>query len=214
MIIENSKITFPKNMINKIRSDAPLYQTTENYGRSGGYYGDSEDSGRSYKSICIYVQNGLESEMELLKVLSKAIFKIQASNKRKYPLLIFGFGNTEYLQHKNNHFMLGYLNSWHYATKIAETIARISGNKPVKNAIIPELFPNTDIRSLYGGKTKIDQDDLLIIIGNKNEIILDDNLKMKISLRRNKLMKRTLLVQLNNNDVNFIYKPRELYFED
>ena len=214
MIIENSKITFPKNMINQIRSDAPSYQTSENYGRSSGYYGDSEDYGRSYKSICIYVQNGLESEMELLKVLSKAIFKIQASNKRKYPLLIFGFGNTEYLQHKNNHFMLGYLNSWHYATKIAETIARISGNKPVKNAIIPELFPNTDIRSLYGGKTKIDQDDLLIIIGNKNEIILDDNLKMKISLRRNKLMKRTLLVQLNNNDVNFIYKPRELYFED
>ena len=214
MIIENSKITFPKNMINKIRSDAPLYQTTENYGRSGGYYGDSEDYGRSYKSICIYVQNGLESEMELLKVLSKAIFKIQASNKRKYPLLIFGFGNTEYLQHKNNHFMLGYLNSWHYATKIAETIARISGNKPVKNAIIPELFPNTDIRSLYGGKTKIEQDDLLIIIGKKDEVLLDENLKKKISLRINKLMKRTLLVQINNNDVNFIYKPRELYFED
>ena len=214
MIIENSKITFPKNMINKIRSDAPLYQTTENYGRSGGYYGDSEDYGRSYKSICIYVQNGLESEMELLKVLSKAIFKIQASNKRKYPLLIFGFGNTEYLQHKNNHFMLGYLNSWHYATKIAETIARISGNKKVKKAIIPELFPKTDIRSLYSGKIKIEPDDLLIIIGYKDQFVLDERLKKRISHKKNKLKKRTLLVDLSNQNVDFIYKPKCLYFDE
>ena len=126
-------------------------------------------------------------------------------------LLVFGFGETEHLQHEKKYFDLGYANSWHNANKIAETIARISGNKPVKNAIIPELFPKADIRSLYGGKTKIEQDDLLIIIGNKDEVLLDENLKKKISLRINKLMKRTLLVQINNNDVTFNFRPKDFY---
>ena len=214
MIIENSKITFPKNMINKIRSDAPLYQTTENYGRSGGYYGDSEDYGRSYKSICIYVQNGLESEMELLKVLSKAIFKIQRNNKRLYPLLVFGFGDTEFLQHEKKYFDFGYVNSWHNANKIAETISRISGTKKVEMAIISELFPKTDIRSLYYGKTKIEPDDLLIIIGKKDEVSLDENLKKKNSHRINKLKKRTLLVEILTKNVCFNYKPMELFLNN
>ena len=205
---------FPSRLINRINQDAPSYQISENYGRRGGYYGDSEEYGSSYKSICIYVQNGLFNEIELFKVISKAVFKIQCDNKRKYPLLVFGFGKTEFLQHEKKYFSLGYVNSWHNANKIAETISRISGNKPVKNAIIPELFPKADIRSLYGGKTKIEQDDLLIIIGNKDEVLLNENLKEKIKNRKNKLKKRTLLVELSNQNVDFIYKPSNLYFNE
>ena len=212
--MESSEIKFPNNLLHRVNQDVPSYQISENYGRRGGYYSDSEEYGKSYKSICIYIQNGLSNEIELFKVISKAVFKIQCDNKRKYPLLVFGFGKTEFLQHEKKYFSLGYVNSWHNANKIAEAISRISGNKPVKNAIIPELFPKADIRSLYGGKTKIEQDDLLIIIGKKDEILLNENLKKKISLRINKLMKKTLLVQINNNDVNFIYKPRELYFDE
>jgi hypothetical protein len=209
--MEEIKIKFPSRLIHKINQNAPSYQTSENYGRSGGYYGGSEEYGRSYKSISIYVQNGLYDQIELFKEISQSIFKIQSNNKRKYPLLVFGFGETEHLQHEKKYFDLGYANSWHNANKIAETIARISGNKPVKNAIIPELFPKSDIRSLYGGKTKIEQDDLLIIIGKKDEVLLDENLKKKISLRINKLMKRTLLVQINNNDVTFNFRPKDFY---
>jgi len=209
--MEEIKIKFPSRLIHKINQNAPSYQTSENYGRSGGYYGGSEEYGRSYKSISIYVQNGLYDQIELFKEISKSIFKIQSNNKRKYPLLVFGFGETEHLQHEKKYFDLGYANSWHDANKIAETIARISGNKRVNNAIIPELFPKADIRSLYGGKTKIEQDDLLIIIGKKDEVLLDENLKKKISLRINKLMKRTLLVQINNNDVTFNFRPKDFY---
>jgi len=202
--MEKIRIIFPSRLIHKISQDSPSYQAGEIYGRS-------EEYGRSYKCISIYVQNGLYDQIELFKEISQSIFKIQSNNKRKYPLLVFGFGETEHLQHEKKYFDLGYANSWHDANKIAETIARISGNKRVNNAIIPELFPKADIRSLYGGKTKIEQDDLLIIIGKKDEVLLDENLKKKISLRINKLMKRTLLVQINNNDVTFNFRPKDFY---
>ena len=90
--MEEIKIKFPSRLIHKINQNAPSYQTSENYGRSGGYYGGSEEYGRSYKSISIYVQNGLYDQIELFKEISKSIFKIQSNNKRKYPLLVFGFG--------------------------------------------------------------------------------------------------------------------------
>ena len=102
--MEKDKITFPNYLIQKISRDAPTYQISENYGRRGGYYGDSEEYGKSYKSICIYVQNGLCNETELFKIIAKSIFKIQSNNRRKYPLIVFGFGNTFNLQHENKFF--------------------------------------------------------------------------------------------------------------
>ena len=79
--MEEIKINFPSRLIHKISQNAPSYQTSENYGRSGGYYGGSEEYGRSYKSISIYVQNGLYDQIELFKEISKSIFKIQSNNK-------------------------------------------------------------------------------------------------------------------------------------
>jgi len=63
---------------------------------------------------------------------------------------------------------------------LEKNITRISGNNTVRQAIIPELFPKTDMRSLYSGKIKIEKDDLLIIIGRKNEVIFSEDLKNKI----------------------------------
>ena len=212
--MEEIKINFPSRLIHKISQNAPSYQTSENYGRSGGYYGGSEEYGRSYKSICIYIQNGLSNEIELFKVISKAVFKIQCDNKRKYPLLVFGFGKTEFLQYEKKYFDFGYTNSWHNANSVAEAISRISGTEKVEMAIMPELFPKTDIRSLYYGKTKIEPDDLLIIIGKKDEVSLDENLKKKNSHRINKLKKRTLLVEILTKNVCFNYKPMELFLNN
>ena len=141
MKVSKNNIKFPNRLLHKINQDAPLYQSGENYGRRGDYYGGSDEYGRSYKSICIYIQNGLKNEKELFKVISKSIFKIQSSNKRKYPVLVFGFGNTKFLQYEKKYFDFGYVNSWHNANKVAETISRISGINKVKMAIIPELFP-------------------------------------------------------------------------
>ncbi len=184
--MESSEIKFPNNLLHRVNQDVPSYQISENYGRRGGYYSDSEEYGKSYKSICIYIQNGLSNEIELFKVISKAVFKIQCDNKRKYPLLVFGFGKTEFLQHEKKYFDFGYTNSWHNANRVAETISRISGTNKVEMALIPELFPKTDIRSLYSGKINIERDDLLVIIGYKNQFALDEELKKRISHKKNK----------------------------
>jgi|TARA_B100000315_G_scaffold107815_1_gene98930 hypothetical protein len=209
--MESSEIKFPNNLLHRVNQDVPSYQISENYGRRGGYYSDSEEYGKSYKSICIYIQNGLSNEIELFKVISKAVFKIQCDNKRKYPLLVFGFGKTEFLQHEKKYFDFGYTNSWHNANRVAETISRISGTNKVEMALIPELFPKTDIRSLYSGKINIERDDLLVIIGYKNQFALDEELKKRISHKKNKLKKRTLLVEVSDQNVEFIYKPVDFY---
>ena len=89
--------------------------------------------------------------------------------------------------------------------------SRISGNNTVREAIIPELFPKTDIRSLYSGKTKIENDDLLIIIGGKNEVFFSEDLKNKIKLS---IKKHILLVEIENKNVNCFFKPKELNFSN
>ena len=201
--MEKDKITFPNYLIQKISRDAPSYQISENYGRRGGYYGDSEEYGKSYKSICIYVQNGIGNETELFKSIAKAAFKIQSSNKRKYPLILFGFGNTSNLQHENKFFDFGYISDKHKVNRVAETMSRISGNNTVTKAIIPELFPKVDIRSLYSGKIKIDDDDLLIIVGKKNEVFFDKKIEFKL---KNKIRKRILFVEICKDNIHWQYK--------
>ena len=63
MIVEKNKIVFPNQLLGRIRRDAPSYPAGEDSGRRSGYYGGSEEYGSSYKSICIYVQNGLSEEI-------------------------------------------------------------------------------------------------------------------------------------------------------
>lgn len=201
MEIKNIKI--PNSIIRRIIREAPTYTVSENYGRTGGYYGDSDEYAKSYKSICIYVQNGLEEKIDLFKIIAKAIFKIQINNCRKYPLLVFGFGDTKNLQHENKYFDLGYSNDVYNYNKIAKTISRISGKRTVGQAIIYELFPKTDVRSLYHGKIRIDKDDLLIIIGKKNEVFFNSKLKLKLN---SQIKKHILFVELYQGNIEFHFK--------
>ena len=141
--------------------------------------------------------------MELFKSIAKAAFKIQSSNRRKYPLIVFGFGNTSNLQHENKFFDFGYISDKHNVNIVAETMSRISGNNTVTKAIIPELFPKVDIRSLYSGKIKIDDDDLLIIVGKKNEVFFDKKIEFKL---KNKIRKRILFVEICKDNIHWQYK--------
>jgi hypothetical protein len=204
------KVKFPNQIIQKLQNNAPSYDAGENYGRRGGFYGDSEESAAGYKSICIYVQNGLDEYLDLFKEIAKGVFKIQSNHVNKYPLLVFGFGNTDHLQHEKKFFDFGYLNDSLNSTKVAETIARISGPTPCVPAIIPELFPKTDLRSLYSGKIKIEREDLLIIIGRENEVFLNETLKDKFNEH---LKKQVLLVEIGNEGVAFKIKGVEFDFK-
>ena len=72
-------------------------------------------------------------------------------------------------------------------------------------AIIPQLFPKTDMRSFYHGKIKIDKDDLLVIIGREDEVFLSESLQEKI---RGKLKKQVLSVEIGQNEVAFKTKEK------
>jgi len=174
-----------------------------------GTYDESSEYARSYKSVIIYVQNGLADHIELFKVIAKSIFTIQSTGARKYPLLVFGFGSTKDLQHEKKYFDFGYLNDKYNIEKVAQTISRISGHNSNKNSIIPALFPKTDMRSLYSGKTKIENDDLLIIIGKENEVLFNSELKHKIN---RSIKNHILFVDVDMEEVKWHFGKFEIQF--
>ncbi len=186
----------PISILSKIERQKPSYSIGNDYASS-------------YKSVIIYVQNGLAAEVELFKTIAKAIFTIQKSGSRKYPLLVFGFGDTEYLQHESKYFDFGYVNDSSNINKVAETISRISGTGIVRRAVIPVLFPKTDVRSLYHGKINVENDDMLIVIGSKDEVFFLCGLKNRI---KSNIKKHILLVEIGNENIKYIFKPQELKF--
>jgi hypothetical protein len=191
----------PKHIIYKIQSAAPSYSYDNESLRRVEDFSVSDEERHGYKNIIIYVQNGLGDKIDLFKEIVYGIFKIQANSSRRYNIFTFGFGKTQSLQHENKLIKdLGYPFETINYNKIAEIISRISGLERINPAIINELFPQTGVTSLYHGKTKIENHDLLIIIGNKNEVFLGDNLKDKI---KSDLMKRMLFVEIDNNEVTY-----------
>ncbi len=198
----------PESVVMKIKRNAPTYAASFDDGRREGYYGGYDSYGSSYKGICIYVQNGLEQSTDLFNAIARVVFRIQSSNKRQYPLIVFGFGSTDHLQHEKKYFPLGFVSSSGSWPKIAETIARISGPAPAIPATIPELYPKTDIRSLYQGKTRINDDDLLIIIGKKGEVFLEKGLERQMTSTRKK---RILRVEIGPEVIAY-YTASELSF--
>jgi hypothetical protein len=199
---------FPAKIILKLMHAAPSYAVTENYGRRMGFYGDADETDSGYKSICIYVQNGLSEYNDLFKDVARGIFRIQSENRRKYPLIVFGFGKTNHLQHVGKYFEMGFLNDSLSVSKIAEELSNISGSVSCSPAIIPEFFPKTGLLSLYSGKTRIEGDDLLIIIGHENEVFFNDTLQDKLTYS---LKKRILLIEITKADVS--YKISNFDFE-
>ncbi len=200
----------PQIILRKIKSEAPLVTVSENYGRRSGYYGADDESSRAYYSVLIYVQKGLGDEEELFKQVVKLLLRVQKDAGIKYPLLPMSFGWGEELHHEKKYFDLGYLNDWMLDAKIAKVLSRISGIEPSDSpAIIPALFPKTDIRSLYSGKTKVDDKDLLVIIGKRGEVFFDAKLDPKM---KSKIRKHILFVELNDGTVQWYFKNYEPKF--
>lgn len=201
----------PSSIIRKLKRYAPSYTVSENYGRKSGYSGDYDESSRSYDRILVYVQNGLSEKTDVFKSIVNGVFEVQSSNMKKYSLCVFGYGSTEYLQHEKKKFDLGFINSNHNIGLIAKTIARISGNQNPKTAIIPKLFPKKENRIPYSGTSRIDQGDLLVIIGEANKIQFNEKLKQKIKLS---IRKHILFVEIGDGKVIYKTNPQEItYYE-
>ena len=203
-------LKLPHNIISRLRTDAPSRETG-GWGRRYGDFSDlDEHESMGYNSVCVYVQNGLAKYVELFKGIAIGIFNIQRGNNQKYPLIVFGFGDTKQLQHENKYFDFGYTNDIYNTKEVAETIARISGDTHISPAIIPKLFPKVGIRSLYEGKIKVDSQDLLIIIGNKGEVFFNTELKGRLNYG---IRKHMLYIEIESDKINYHIKPA-LEFKD
>lgn len=203
MISENFKI--PNQLVNKIANNAPSHTSSENGYRRLGQFEDYNEEASGYKTICIFVQNGLFEETNVFIEISKAIFMFQRGNAREYQVFIFGFGQTPTLQHQKQFFTFGkYVGDSSNYKKVAEIISKVSGQTDVNPAIIPEFFPKSDFTTLYGyNKTKIDREDLLIIIGRKDQVSLHSDLEQQMT---NKIYKQTLYVELQDDAIQYNYR--------
>lgn len=205
------KLEIPKRIIRKIKSKAPCFSYGENFNRYSGVVSEGHETSCQYKNIIIYIQEGHYEKKDFFEKLIKGISKIQSNRSKKYRLFIFGIGNSKQLQHNGKYFELNYSKIKSQKEKIIEELSEISQNKKCSKAIIYELFPKSQGKNFYTSRTKINKEDLLIIIGNKNEVFISENLKseLKISIR-----KHVLLIEFDKNELNYIFYPKELNYNN
>ncbi|ALO17450.1 hypothetical protein L21SP5_03857 [Salinivirga cyanobacteriivorans] len=199
------KTEIPYRILSDLKYYAPSFSKE---GDSRGYgYDEYEETYRSYKSVLVLVQKGLANYSDVFSAVADTIIKIQEEPGRKYPIIVASFGDKEHLEHEGKYFEMGYMYDRYQDTEIAKCMSQLSTEEEVCPATIPELFPKTDLRSLYDGKSTLPDEDILIIVGKKNEVFFHSNLKEKI-IRRSK-ERCTLLVEIDANDVNWVFKKFE-----
>lgn len=194
----------PRLLLRKITQTAPTH--TINY--------DSEEydvTFSSFESVLVYIQKGLEGYTNLVREVVKLILKVQYPSGRRYPLIPFSFGNEKTLTNERKYFELGYISDSNIYIKISEALIRLSTSIEVNHAVIPELFPQTDIRDLYRGKIKVTDKDLLVIIGKKDQVYFDISTKPILKL---KIKKHILFVEIDGDIINWVFKNYTPLFND
>jgi hypothetical protein len=209
--MNNLPFKVPSRIISALQSNAPSHSAGQ---RTNGYgtYRDDGNTYSGYNSVVLYIQNGLGAYKELIDEVLKAVQKVQQNVGKEYPLLPLGFGNSLTLQHEGKVIQMVPLNmiTFNAISKITEIVLRISeSHQSSPPAIIPELFPKVDIRSLYNGKTRIDENDLLIIIGKEGQVYFNEELETKLNYR---IKKHMLFVEIRGEEVNYILKNPDLKY--
>jgi hypothetical protein len=199
--------SFPQSVIRNLKQSAPLSTEIENGGRRFGLSYDRYEGGRGYKDFCIYVQNGLADQNDLFNEIVSGLYRINSENYRNCRLYIFGFGISPELTYDKSCIISGYWSDRSMKGKIMKAMAGISGQSESKPSFLPALFPETGIGNYFTRKSKIETSDLIIIIGNENEVILNESLKSKIL---SSLRKHVLFVEIGSTEVK--YKIKEFNF--
>lgn len=198
----------PSEIKRKILKKAPIVSSSENSGRRFGDFSEYDIDSRAYSNILFYIQKGLASHSELIKNILKPILKIQYAASIKYNIIPFTFGNYDEPFYKGKCFSINYQPS---ISKIAKVLLELTGDKNSQNpAIIPRLFPaSTAANSYSGGKTGIKKkEDLLIVIGKKNEIYFEESIKEEVE----KFRKQILFVEIENESANWHFNDFEPNF--
>ncbi len=210
MLNEMEKVKIPFKIRNDVKQYAPYVGSTESYGRRLGEYEDFIEGGAGYRAYMFYVQLGLEQYEYLIHELVNLIIEVQQGYRRRYPIVPCAFGRGREFVHEKKYFDMAYTGSKLAHREIAATIAKLSGaEKSEVPAVIPDFFSKTDWRSLYYGKTRFEQNDLMIIVGRKSEVFFDEKLKDRF---RNDIKKRILFAELDGDSVSWIFRKFEPQF--
>lgn len=194
----------PLALATTIRRNAPTSTLSENSGRSGGYYGDEDEETTGYKSVILLIQKGLAKYDELILEVVRLILAVQKGYRKKYAIVPAVFGQGADLINGTRYFDMGYYTDRQSDQTIADILNKLTGEeKSDVPAIIPYFFPKTDNRSLYGGKTAIDKNDLIIVIGRKGEVVFADDLEMMLT---DSFKRRVLFVEIDDNSAEWLYQ--------
>ncbi|MEI6091763.1 MAG: hypothetical protein WCR42_15005 [bacterium] len=194
----------PLALATTIRRNAPTSTLSENSGRSGGYYGDEDEETTGYKSVILLIQKGLAEYGELMLEVVNLILAVQKGYRKKYAIVPAVFGQGADLIKSNRYFNMGYYTDRQSNQTIADILNKLTGEEKCDvPAIIPYFFPKTDNRSLYGGKTALDKNDLMVIVGIKGEVVFADELEIMLTDSFNS---RILFVEIGDNSAEWLYQ--------
>lgn len=184
-----SAFAAPYQIIRRIRNQAPSRTISENWGRSGGFYGDEDESTSGYDSVLIYVRRGL-GRPEIIAPVIEFALEVQREYSARWTLIPLSYGWGDELKHMGTDIVM---NRSMRADKITPVLCEVAGDVVEPGAaVVPKLFPRTDIRSLYQGKVRVTDRDLLVFVDFEDGPWLAEGIRISGQMRR-----RTVVVRLN-----------------
>lgn len=195
----------------KTSSRAPSQTVSENWGRRGGFFGAEDITTSGYESVLLYVRKGL-GHTEIIQPVIDFILAVQKGVCKKWPLVHLSFGWGNELKHFGSGFSLGYTSDWNMRERIAKEVCRLAGDELDRGDVeIPNLYPATGGRSLYGGKTRVNIRDLLVFVDLEGGIVFHKGMRYRFpSTRRSRMVLAEVSMELEKT----IWKiaPKELRF--
>jgi hypothetical protein len=125
----------------------------------------------------LYVRKGLGRPEIILPVVRFA-FEVQQELRKPWALVPVSHGWGDELKHLGTDLPMRYINESSRAESIAQEICRMAGQELDPGPVtVRQLFPRTDVRSLYGGKVNVTPDDLLVFVEPEGELLFDCRLR-------------------------------------
>lgn len=188
----------PYSLVRTVRGNAPSRTTGENWGRRGGFHGDSDSVTRGYAAVVLYVRRGLGLPEWVTPAL-EFVFDVQERLGRSWTLipLSHGWGDArDELRHLGTDLPIRYLNERANLDKITALVCELAGDAvEPEPALVRTPFPEVDPRSVVtGGRTGVDHRDLLVFVDRAGELVLDWRWRY---LQGGRLRRQTVLAELN-----------------
>ena len=199
-------IKLPQLLYKKISDNAPVQTISDGWERGrSNVFGDDiyEESSRAYKNVLFYVQIGLAEEIEIIKKIVDLVLRVQQNSGIKWYLIPTSFGDNTELIYEKKYFEMGYMTDTMNINVIVKVLARLSGKNKIKeNAVIPDLIPRKNGKCILRGKSRIDNNDLLVIIGEEGKVYFNQELKnhLKLSIR-----KHILFVSFGKDEIKYYF---------